>query len=371
MRVLKKIFITLVTTTTVVTSAAFLYDWHFVRLQSQKVQQKYDHLLQKTQKILATQDATIGQLRYLEGRTHRLMAWAFRKRKLNFKELLKPQTDTTHNTMYEPHTQDSPSVQLDAAQQSLTSVLSRLEKINKLLATKGRAAEEVPILSPTQGHVTSEFGYRKSPMTGKRKLHKGIDIRARIGTEVVATAEGTVVFTGKRGGYGNMIVIEHPHELRTRYAHLSKILVKRGQRVKARSKIGLVGHSGQSTGDHLHYETVYKGQFIDPRMFLVAENALKPQPTYAATLKEKNISFVPLSTQYSQRDISKLITRIKAIIALSLCCFIFVMIVLMFIKQIQWTLKKIMIKIIPDGDENNQVKHNPVEYWVKNKKSPS
>lgn len=120
----------------------------------------------------------------------------------------------------------------------------------------------------SRGRVSSEFGMRIHPIYGNRRMHTGIDFAVETGMPVVATADGEVIFAGVRGGYGNLVVIDHFSEYSTRYAHLSKIKVKRGDYVKCGEVIGYVGMTGAATGPHLHYEVRVNGQEINPREFL-------------------------------------------------------------------------------------------------------
>ncbi len=121
---------------------------------------------------------------------------------------------------------------------------------------------------PCEGVLTSDFRYRINPVTGKRAFHAGIDIGAPMNTKIVAPNEGTVVYSGWRGGYGNMVILDHGQGVTTRYAHASRLLVKVGQQVKKGDKIALVGSTGQSTGSHLHYEIRVDGVAIDPLKYL-------------------------------------------------------------------------------------------------------
>jgi LysM repeat protein len=116
--------------------------------------------------------------------------------------------------------------------------------------------------------VTSPFGPRQDPITGEPGFHDGVDLHAAYGSPVYAAAAGKVLFTGVAGGYGNLIEIKHPHHYLTYYAHLSKILVKRGQRVRRGSLIGKVGATGRVTGPHLHFEIHHDGKIIDPLLFI-------------------------------------------------------------------------------------------------------
>ncbi len=127
----------------------------------------------------------------------------------------------------------------------------------------------MPLGIPVWGRLTSGFGIRKDPFSGRWRPHYGVDINARYGTKVKATGEGVVVFAGNKGnGYGLYIDINHGNGFVTRYAHLSKIYVRPGQKVKRGQVIGAVGSSGYSTGAHLHYEIIKNGKKINPIFYL-------------------------------------------------------------------------------------------------------
>lgn len=126
----------------------------------------------------------------------------------------------------------------------------------------------IPKEWPCEGVLTSNFRYRINPVTGKRAFHAGIDIGAPLYTKIYAPNDGTVVFSGWRGGYGNIVILDHGQGVTTRYAHASKLLVKVGQQVKKGDKIALMGSTGQSTGSHLHYEIRVDGVAVDPLKYL-------------------------------------------------------------------------------------------------------
>ena len=126
----------------------------------------------------------------------------------------------------------------------------------------------IPKMWPSTGVVTSGFRYRVNPITGKRAFHAGIDIGAPMYTKIVAPIDAKVIFSGPRGGYGNMIILDHGQGVTSRYAHNSKLLVKVGQQVKKGDKIALMGSTGQSTGPHLHYEIRVDGIAVDPLKYL-------------------------------------------------------------------------------------------------------
>ncbi len=126
-----------------------------------------------------------------------------------------------------------------------------------------------PSIWPTKGWMSSRFGYRMSPFTGKREFHRGIDVATRMSAPIVAPADGIVSFTGRDGGFGRMLTLKHGYGLVTKYAHLKKALVKKGQRVKRGETIALVGNSGRSTGPHLHYEVHLNNMAIDPLRYIL------------------------------------------------------------------------------------------------------
>jgi murein DD-endopeptidase MepM/ murein hydrolase activator NlpD len=149
----------------------------------------------------------------------------------------------------------------------LQSDLHRLKALGKLLG-------QVPLGPPVKTvSVSSPFGYRPDPWTGAREFHVGVDLRGPIGTNIYATAPGTVSFAGIANGYGEMVQIDHGYGLMTRYSHLDKILVHVGDTVKSHEIVGLMGNTGWSTGPHLLYETRVNGQPENPLHFIkVSEN---------------------------------------------------------------------------------------------------
>ena len=114
------------------------------------------------------------------------------------------------------------------------------------------------------GTVTSDFGWRRDPFSGAARFHAGVDVAMAYGQDVAAAAEGRVVFAGERGGYGNLVVIEHREGRETRYAHLSEQFVSPGDLVGPGQVIGRAGSSGRATGPHLHFEVLDHGRPADP-----------------------------------------------------------------------------------------------------------
>ncbi len=155
----------------------------------------------------------------------------------------------------------------------LTVMESRLfdQKIRKLM---------VPTQQPVlDGHLGSSFGWRIDPFTGRSALHTGLDFQADPGTSILAAAGGVVVAQEVHPAYGNMIEIDHGNDLVTRYAHASRVFVKKGDLIRRGQKIAEVGTTGRSTGPHLHFEVMVQGVPQDPQKFLAAGRAV---PTLVA-----------------------------------------------------------------------------------------
>jgi murein DD-endopeptidase MepM/ murein hydrolase activator NlpD len=144
---------------------------------------------------------------------------------------------------------------------SMESIISNIEEQNRLLNATPRGW-------PTSGRITSPFGNRRHPITGGRDFHTGIDIANSTGTPIYATAHGTVAIASYKGGWGNLVVIEHGYGFTTYYAHLSRIVVRPNQEVSRGQLIGYMGSTGSSTGPHLHYEVRVRGNPVNPRPYM-------------------------------------------------------------------------------------------------------
>jgi murein DD-endopeptidase MepM/ murein hydrolase activator NlpD len=160
--------------------------------------------------------------------------------------------------------EDDPLHSLQASIAMLDLQMDRWEGLQKVVRT-------LPLTAPLdQFRITSAFGPRRDPVNRRKSSHYGIDLAAPMRTPILSTAPGKVVFAGWKGRYGRVVVIDHGHGIRTRYAHLRKILVRVGQEVGHREKIALLGSSGRSTGPHVHYEVQVHGKPVDPMKFLKA-----------------------------------------------------------------------------------------------------
>lgn len=141
-------------------------------------------------------------------------------------------------------------------------------EIVRYLTLQKKIENSKPSIWPAVGYISSAFGYRIHPLTGRAEYHTGIDISNKKGTVVVASADGMASYTGWLGGYGQLVIINHGYGYSTYYAHLSKILVKHGTRIKKGDKLGLIGATGLTTGPHLHYEVRYMNSPQNPLKFV-------------------------------------------------------------------------------------------------------
>jgi len=129
-----------------------------------------------------------------------------------------------------------------------------------------------PSIYPTFGRITSKFGFRRHPITRKRDFHNGLDFGNATGTPIYATADGVVKKVGKLRLFGIYVDIEHSYGYETKYAHLQKYIVRKGDIVKKGQVIGLMGNSGRSSGSHLHYEVWRFGRVVNPYRYLDKKN---------------------------------------------------------------------------------------------------
>ena len=156
----------------------------------------------------------------------------------------------------------------DALQKRMENLDASFERLSQAWDERLLVLASTPSVQPVGGFFSDGYGWRRDPIDGSREFHKGVDIVAPPGTPVKATADGLVTAAGRTAGYGNMVHLAHGYGMASRYGHMSKILVRPGQRVKKGDIIGLVGSTGRSTGPHLHYEVFRAGAQVDPRKFL-------------------------------------------------------------------------------------------------------
>ncbi len=158
----------------------------------------------------------------------------------------------------------------DAPQPLNSAGADRGSNVVNPATTQNKTVEDKPVKAkkfrfPLRGKISSGYGLRKDPFTGGIKFHHGLDIAAPEGSPVYPASDGKVIFSGKRSGYGNVVEIMHDNGYVTRYAHNKENLVERGDSVTTADPIAYVGSTGRSTGPHLHFEVLKKGESVDPQ----------------------------------------------------------------------------------------------------------
>ena len=162
----------------------------------------------------------------------------------------------------------SAMAQLDLLAENVIEEGESLRALDKLITRARKALAALPSRWPVRGAVNSEFGNRLSPWTKAPEFHSGLDIAANGGTPVKSPAAGTVLHAGPHSEYGLAVIIDHGQDVRSLYGHLSKIHVKPGQTVERGTELALTGNTGRSSGPHLHYEVMVRGQAVNPRAYL-------------------------------------------------------------------------------------------------------
>lgn len=169
---------------------------------------------------------------------------------------------------------------LDATDSSLTNQINKMSetldfKIQQLTALESlmlglniERESELAGRPVDTGWLSSYYGVRKDPFTGRPSMHKGLDFAGKEGGNVIATGAGVVTWSGDRYGYGKLVEIDHGNGLRTRYGHNAQLSVEAGDVVTKGQSIALVGNTGRSTGAHVHYEVLKNGQQVDPLPFI-------------------------------------------------------------------------------------------------------
>lgn len=181
--------------------------------------------------------------------------------------------------------------ELDGVERKLHAQSLSFATLTKLARRHKERLASIPAIQPVSDHdlkrIASGFGWRVDPIYGTRKMHPGLDFAANKGTKIYATGAGKIIYAQHNNwGYGNEVVINHGFGYKTRYGHMSKILVKSGQRVKRGQLIGLVGSTGKSTGPHCHYEVIKDGRKVNPINYFHAD--LTPEQYEEITTRSKN-----------------------------------------------------------------------------------
>ena len=174
--------------------------------------------------------------------------------------------------------------QLDEIQQRLAQQSDHLKLLDVALTRRSAEQAGLPTSMPITNYpyLSSSYGWRLNPVTGRSAMHEGLDFSAPAGTPILAASGGVVREAKYQSGYGNTVEIDHGNGFVTRYAHASRLLVKPGQFVNRGDLIANVGSSGRSTGPHLHFEVRLAGQPMDPRLFLGVQQSALPVMAQAA-----------------------------------------------------------------------------------------
>lgn len=221
-------------------------------------------------------DVLAGRLSLLQGHVMRLDALG--SRLANMADL-----DDIQFGIDNPPGMGGPAPRLDDSSVNISDLLATLDELElklddreekltvmeSMLINRTLQEQTLPGGSPSEtGWVSSLFGYRTDPISGRREFHEGVDFAGKPGAPITAVASGIVTWSGPRYGYGSLIEVSHGKGYITRYAHNSKNLVTVGEKVEKGEVIGLMGSSGRSTGTHVHFEVLHYGRYVDPRKYL-------------------------------------------------------------------------------------------------------
>lgn len=232
-----------------------------------------ERVREKTQNTLDSIAIRVGQMQAQLMRLNAVGNQLANKAKLNSLEFAFDQPAAIGGAETMTQTNSFSESQLLHDIQSLDEQFSLREKQFKLLdyfsANKRLSKEVRPAGLPvTKGWLSSNYGYRADPFTGKKSFHHGVDIAGKSGTNVLAAASGLVTWVGEKNGYGYLVEIDHGFGYVTRYGHNKKLLVKTGDVVKQNDVIAKMGSTGRSTGPHVHFEVLRNGRDVNPRKYL-------------------------------------------------------------------------------------------------------
>jgi murein DD-endopeptidase MepM/ murein hydrolase activator NlpD len=159
--------------------------------------------------------------------------------------------------------------QFNRVKEVVNQLEENIHRLDQHLLDKESYLASTPTLLPARGWITSYFGQRISPHSGKLKMHEGIDVGAPYGTQIVSPADGVVTYSGEKAGFGKFVQIDHGFGIETLYAHNQSLFVRNGQKIKRGALLASVGSTGHSTGPHLHYEVRVNGIAVDPLYFIL------------------------------------------------------------------------------------------------------
>jgi len=157
---------------------------------------------------------------------------------------------------------------LDLLKDKTAEMESQLSSLEQVAVQRASRLRFTPNSWPVKGAITSHYGNRADPFNGEAEMHLGLDISALYNAQIHSPADGVVLYSERKAAYGNLVIIDHGNGLTTRYGHLSRSLVRPGQKVKRGDLVGLVGTTGRTTAPHLHYEVRQNDHPMNPRKFL-------------------------------------------------------------------------------------------------------
>lgn len=232
-----------------------------------------ERMREKTRNTLDNMALRVGQMQAQLTRLNAVGEHLAKKAKLNSEEFNFDELPAIGSAevegVAESFTQNQLLDEIEALDNQLSLREKQLQLLDVFSANKRLSKEVRPAGLPVaKGWLSSYYGYRADPFTGKKKFHHGVDIAGKSGTHVLAAASGLVTWVGKKGGYGNLIEIDHGAGYVTRYGHNKEIIVKMGELVKQSDVIGKMGSTGHSTGPHVHFEVLRHGKKVNPRKYL-------------------------------------------------------------------------------------------------------
>jgi murein DD-endopeptidase MepM/ murein hydrolase activator NlpD len=234
-------------------------------LQLEELSARNEHLQQTNEQFENRLAAVSDRLNRFEDTAGRLAT------KLGVEESALTQPAAGGPALNAPSRSDRASVfgeELGALNSRSDRLDGSLEELDRAFQDRARLLAATPTSMPSEGWFSHGYGWRKDPFTGQRQFHRGIDIVSHTGTPIRATADGIVSRATRVSDYGKTLDISHGFGYVTRYAHLSEVLVRPGQKVRRGDLVGRMGSTGRSTGPHLHYEVFRDGRRVNPWKYL-------------------------------------------------------------------------------------------------------
>ncbi len=336
-------------------------------------EKRYENLLNETHRLSLSTDELMKRLKSLDSSGHiflkesdhdSLIYQLYKKENGDLSQETKNQLESTLDLQ-----EQKAAPFLTEIIQDISGMEKKLKQSESRMKWISYVVNSVPSMFPTFGYINSYFGERLSPVTGHKQMHKGVDIAAPIGTKVFATADGVVGYSGHRGNYGKLISINHGLNFMTRYAHLSKRHVKKGDKVKRGDVIGTVGKTGRTTGAHLHYEVRLNNLHVNPIDFLPRNKMYhQPESLFASVghvglpMEPSQISRPSTINLYSHKDINIGNLWLKLSVFL-LLFFIFFYFIVYFQKLKSLYLKRMNQSKPRDLQKYKTKFKSPVKFW--------